>query len=148
MVEKLGKSLQLILVVALILGSHYFVPIERMIEPPYTYIGLLLILAGAGLGFWAASLFKEREVSFKLHGKNSSLVTDGPFGFSRNPIYLGMLAILLGTAIFFGSLITFLYPVLFFVVSHFIMIPMEEKKMEETFGDVYLEYKREVRRWI
>jgi len=148
MTEKLGKTLQLLLVLAAIFGSNYFVPIKTIIEPPYAYLGLLLILAGVWLDIWAASFFKKAETSFKLRGKTTSLVTDGPFGFSRNPIYLGILAVLLGIAVFFGSLIAFLYPALFFILFHFVVIPMEEKWMEVNFGEVYLEYKRMVRRWL
>lgn len=148
MTEKLGKTLQLLLVLAVMFGSHYFMPIQTIIEPPYTYFGMLLILVGVGLDVWAATFFKKAETSFKLRGKNTSLVTDGPFGFSRNPIYLGILAVLLGMAIFFGTLISFLYPVLFFISFQFIIIPMEEKRMEEIFGEKYLDYKHNTRRWI
>lgn len=148
MTEKLGKTLQLLLVLAVMFGSHYFMPIQTIIEPPYTYFGMLLILAGVWLDIWAATFFKKAETSFKLRGKNTSLVTDGPFGFSRNPIYLGILAALLGTAIFFGTLITFLYSALFFILFHFIIVPIEEKRMEEIFGEKYLDYKHNTRRWL
>lgn len=46
MTEKLSKTLQLLLVLAVIFGSHYLMPIKTMIEPPRTYLGLPLILAG------------------------------------------------------------------------------------------------------
>ena len=148
MAKKLGKTLQLLLVLAIIFGSHYFIPIQTIIEPPYTYFGMLLILVGVGLDVWAATFFKKAETSFKLRGKNTSLVTDGPFGFSRNPIYLGILAVLLGMAITFGTLISFLYTVLFFISFQCIIIPMEEKRMEGIFGEKYLDYKRNTRRWL
>jgi protein-S-isoprenylcysteine O-methyltransferase Ste14 len=148
MTKKLGKTLQLMLALAVIFGSHYLMPIRTVIEPPLTYLGLPLILAGVLLDVWAANRFREKETSFKLRGEAISLITDGPFGFSRNPMYLGIMAVLLGLAIFLGSLITFLYPVLLFILFQFVFIPMEERRMEEAFGEEYLNYKRKVRRWL
>ncbi len=148
MTEKLGKTLQLLLVLAVIFGSHYLMPIRTMIEPPLNYLGLPLILAGVLLDVWAASLFRDRQTSFRLRGGGASLVTDGPFGFSRNPVYLGMLAALLGLAIFLGSLTAFIYPALFFIVFQFVFIPLEEERMEGAFGEEYLDYERRVRRWL
>jgi protein-S-isoprenylcysteine O-methyltransferase Ste14 len=148
MTEKLGKTLQLLFVLAVIFGSHYMIPIKTLIEPPTNRLGLPLILAGVLLDVWAASLFRERRTSFKLQGGAASLITDGPFGFSRNPMYLGITAALLGLAVFLGSLMAVLYPALFFVLFQFVVIPMEEKRMEEAFGEEYRDYKRKVRRWL
>jgi protein-S-isoprenylcysteine O-methyltransferase Ste14 len=148
MTEKLGKTLQLLFVLAAIFGSHYMIPIKTLIEPPTNRLGLPLILAGVLLDVWAASLFRERRTSFKLQGGAASLITDGPFGFSRNPMYLGITAALLGLAVFLGSLMAVLYPALFFVLFQFVVIPMEEKRMEEAFGEEYRDYKRKVRRWL
>ena len=148
MTKKRGKTLQLLLALAVIIGSHRLMPIMTVIEPPKNLLGLPLILAGVLLDVWAASLFRERRTSFKLQGGAASLITDGPFGFSRNPIYLGVVVALLGLAVFLGSLTAFLYPILFFVVFQFVFIPMEERRMEDAFGEEYLEYKRKVRRWL
>jgi protein-S-isoprenylcysteine O-methyltransferase Ste14 len=148
MTEKLGKTIQLLFVLAVVFGSHYLMPIRALIEPPLNYLGLLLVLAGVLLDVRAASLFRERETSFKLQGGAATMITDGPFGFSRNPIYLGIMTVLLGLAIFLGSLTAFIYPVLVFILFQFDLIPMEERRMEEAFGEDYLEYKRKVRRWL
>jgi len=63
-------------------------------------------------------------------------------------MYLGMLIILIGIAILMGSLITFIFPIIFFVIINWFFIPMEEKNMEIKFGKKYSEYKNKVRRWI
>ncbi len=78
----------------------------------------------------------------------TSLVTEGPFHISRQPIYLGMIFILLGEAILLGSLITFIFPVIFMILMEKIFIPVEEKNLETAFGEKYLDYKKKVRRWI
>ena len=76
------------------------------------------------------------------------LVTSGFFKFSRNPTYLGMTLALFGEAIFLGSLVTFILPILFFVLINKTNIPVEEKNLEKKFGKKYLNYKKKVRRWI
>ena len=76
------------------------------------------------------------------------LVTDGPFHISRNPIYLSGVILSLGVAILLGSLITFVFPIALLVILDRYYVPFEEKRLEETFGTQYLEYKQRVRRWI
>jgi protein-S-isoprenylcysteine O-methyltransferase Ste14 len=80
--------------------------------------------------------------------KNSVLVTTGPFRFTRNPMYLGILVITIGLALVVGTAAVYAVPVAFFLFVNFISIPYEEEKMERQFGDEYLEYKKRVRRWI
>jgi len=53
-----------------------------------------------------------------------------------------------GIAVWLGTLIAFAFPVLFIVIIETLMIPLEERKLEKTFGKHYQEYKRKVRRWI
>ena len=75
-------------------------------------------------------------------------VTSGPFKLSRHPMYLGMMSILLGVAIFLGSLITFSFPIIFIMIMEKRFIPLEEKNLEKKFGNQYVDYKKRVRRWI
>jgi protein-S-isoprenylcysteine O-methyltransferase Ste14 len=88
----------------------------------------------------------RHEISATRRG--SVLVTSGPFQFSRNPIYLGMLIWLIGLAILLGSLIAFAFPLIFFLLANFIVIPLEERDMECIFEARFFEYKRRVRRWF
>lgn len=76
------------------------------------------------------------------------LITHGLFSYSRNPIYVGLMLICLGTALLLGSLSTFIILVIEWFIFNFIMIPPEEKILEKTFGEAYSEYKRKVRRWL
>jgi protein-S-isoprenylcysteine O-methyltransferase Ste14 len=81
-------------------------------------------------------------------GNPSSLVTRYPYNYSRNPIYLGFLLITVGTAIVLSSLTTFLASVIFYLVVNTVVIPFEEKRLQDVFGVDYEEYKRAVRRWM
>ena len=78
----------------------------------------------------------------------TSLVTTGPFRYSRNPIYLGMASVLFGVAVLQGTLVAFAFPALFVMVIQFFIIPGKERKLENLFGELYREYKKSVRRWI
>jgi len=80
--------------------------------------------------------------------KNSSLVVSGPFNYTRNPMYFGILVATIGLAFVIGTSLAFVTPVIFFVFVNFISIPYEEEKMERQFGDDYRAYKARVRRWI
>jgi protein-S-isoprenylcysteine O-methyltransferase Ste14 len=86
------------------------------------------------------------RVELELTPKNLLLL--GPYAFSRNPMYLAELALLLGWAIFYGSIavsITFLIACAFF---HFVIVPREERTLEARFGEAYREYKKKVPRWF
>ena len=78
----------------------------------------------------------------------NKLVTSGIFKYSRNPMYLGMLMIVLSTSIFYLNLYSILTPLLFILWINKFQIKREEEFLIEKFGDEYLSYKKKTRRWI
>lgn len=80
--------------------------------------------------------------------ESSALVTHGVFRISRNPMYLGMTLMLLGIALFLGSVTPFLVVIALPVIFDRVFISPEERMLEETFGDQFREYRKRVRRWI
>ena len=80
--------------------------------------------------------------------KSSSLVCTGIFRFSRNPIYLGFLLILIGWAIQLAHFLPFLPIPLFVVYMNYFQIIPEERSMQSNFGSDYQRYKAKVRRWF
>ena len=135
--------------IALEIIAHYFFPIKQLIASPYIYLGIPLIILGAYLNFvWVYLTFKKEKTTVKSYDKPNKLVTYGAFKISRNPTYLGMALMLLGIAVLLGSAITFVFPVLFVILTDIFVIPEEEKNLEKAFGKKYLEYKKKVRRWI
>lgn len=137
-----------ILFLLLSIGLHFVLPIQKIIFPPYIYSGWVFIMFGAVLNIWTDSLFKKKKTTVKPYEKSTQLLVSGPFCISRHPMYLGMAVILLGIAILHGTLITFIFPVLFVIMMEVIFIPFEEKNLEKVFGKKYLDYKKNVRRWI
>jgi protein-S-isoprenylcysteine O-methyltransferase Ste14 len=143
-----GRILEVALLIALPILLHRLFPVMIVVPEPYTYLGIVLMLVGLGLATWASTLFRKAGTSFQLHGESSVLVTSGLYRFSRNPMYLGMLIWLIGLAVLLGSLIAFLFPILFFLAVNFYIVPLEEKSMERLFGAQFTEYKQRVRRWL
>jgi len=127
---------------------HFIFQIKKIIFYPYSQIGWLFIIFGGILNIWADRLFKKNKTTVKPKEKSTKFITNGPFKISRHPMYLGMIAILLGTAIIHGSLIGFIFPIIFIIIIETLFIPLEEKIMEKTFKRKYLDYKNKVRRWI
>jgi protein-S-isoprenylcysteine O-methyltransferase Ste14 len=80
--------------------------------------------------------------------KATSLVSTGIFGLSRNPMYVGLLLMSLGWAVWLGSLTNIVVIALFVFVITSLQIKPEEKAMRSLFGDDYEDYCRRVRRWI
>jgi protein-S-isoprenylcysteine O-methyltransferase Ste14 len=142
-----ARIMEVAILIALPILFHILIPVI-VIARPYSYLGSILMLLGLVLMVWAAMLFRRVGTSFQLQGGGSSLAISGPFRFSRNPMYLGMLVWLIGLAVLLGSLIAFLFPILFFLLANFFIIPMEEKGMQQSVGAQFLEYKRRVRRWL
>ncbi|WP_416384449.1 methyltransferase family protein [Roseibium aggregatum] len=76
------------------------------------------------------------------------LVTSGIYALSRNPMYLGFLLMLLGVAVCTNEALNVLFAIVFFLVAQFWYIPIEERNAERTFGQPYLDYRKNVRRWL
>jgi len=129
--------LEVAILIALPILFHYLIPVMTVITTPYSYVGLMLMLLGLALLAWAAMQFRKAGTSYQLHGGGSVLVTSGPFRLSRNPMYLGTLIWLIGLAILLGSLIVFLFPILFLLLANFLIIPLEERVATNLWGAVY-----------
>jgi len=138
----LGASI----IIAVVL--HYFFPVTILIPFPYNLLGLLIVGLGAYLVLQSVLLLISYNTTFEAGGNPSSLVTKCPYSYSRNPIYLGMLLIALGTATTLSSISAFIAPIVFFVVVNSVIIPFEENRLQKNFDIEYERYKRSVRRWL
>ncbi len=120
----------------------------RLVTGTAKNIGYLFIALGIGLPVWGAQIFKRVETNIIPYKSPDKLVTEGPFRFSRNPMYLGMLLVLIGTGVRLGMLESLYFIGLFFAVANWWYIPFEEGKMDTMFGDQFADYKKRVRRWL
>jgi len=111
-------------------------------------IGALLLAVGVILAAWAQWIFRKERTTTDPTQVSSKLITWGPYGFSRNPMYLGLFLGFIGVDLlltFVWSLILMLF-VVYYV--NWIVIPIEEVQLRKTFGGAYEQYCRKVRRWI
>ena len=109
-----------------------------------------MVLAAAGFlvmmaGWWQ---FRDREVLICPTEPTRVLITDGVYRFTRNPMYLGMLLMLVGLATWAGDLSFYIAAALFFLVMDRVFCPYEEEKLHRSFGSAYLDYRLRVRRWL
>jgi len=112
-------------------------------------LAIVFIVAGIALAVWGERTFAAAGTEIMpAAATNKKLVTDGPFRFTRNPMYSGLILASLGVAFYFGTLPFFVVPVLVFLLCNFLFIPFEEAKMHRQHSDQYTEYLARVRRWV
>lgn len=80
--------------------------------------------------------------------RTSALVLQGVYRYTRNPMYLGMVLVLLAWGIYLEALISFAFPVIFIGIINRYQIPSEERALFQIFGEDYQRYCQQVRRWI
>ena len=104
---------------------------------------LFILLDGA-----ATRLFRRNDTPMLPWQASRKLVTDGPYRFTRNPMYLGMACLYIGIMFAFGLLWGLLWLPLVVLAVDRLVIAREEPYLEQTFGEEYRGYKARVRRWL
>ena len=130
------------------LGVDRAFPLFRAIHPPLTYFGAIPVLLGGLLVLIAAGLFRLRKTTINPFGEPSLVVQDGFYRFSRNPMYLGMLLVLVGIGVWLGNVLALLLAPAFVVIMARWYIVREEQLLDARFGEQYRAYRRRVRRWL
>lgn len=111
------------------------------------YFGGALLALGISLVIWVWDIMRKAKTSYN-YDTPSKMITDKAFKFSRNPMYIGFITILLGGAFIVNSIFALIAPMMMFIVLDRILIPYEETMMHETFGNDFLKYKNQTRRWL
>lgn len=127
---------------------HWATPLNQLHMYSNQVLGIVTGVVGFGVmmsGWW---LFKKFDTAICPTAKTDRLVTSGIYQITRNPMYLGMVSILLALAIFIGTFPFYLAAALYFLIINNVFCPYEENKLVESFGDTYLFYKNNVRRWL
>jgi protein-S-isoprenylcysteine O-methyltransferase Ste14 len=110
--------------------------------------GALFVGAGVGLCIWSIALFRQAQTSLVPIKSSTALVITGPYRLTRNPMYLGLLLVYMGVALWSQVLWALLLaPGVIIVIQHQVIV-REERYLEGTFGAAYLGYRRRVRRWL
>ena len=139
-----------------ILGYLAGVAVERVhrtnLSPDAAYcspiVGAALFLAGAAIAGWAWTIFRRARTTTVPGRSSATLVTWGPYRFTRNPMYVGLTLAYLGEA----GLLKQVWPIailpLVLAYVNWTVIPVEEAKLQEVFPSEYNQYRSQVRRWI
>ena len=116
---------------------------------PFPPLGIASVAIAFIPPVWAVGLFRREVTEIDPTSPNNrKLVTRGPYRFTRNPMYLGLITLALGIAIWVGPWPMFLAPIAVFATTNFVHIPFEEAKMHRQFGLAYDDYVARVRRWL
>jgi protein-S-isoprenylcysteine O-methyltransferase Ste14 len=110
--------------------------------------GLLLTIGGAILFLWSLRLFLKAGTGLMPDQAAERLVTSGPYRLSRNPQFVGFSAVYIGLALAMNVLWPMLLLPIVVVVTNATVIRLEERYLTRVFGDAYLNYQRQVRRWL
>lgn len=113
------------------------------------YVGTAFFSIGLIIMFWCI-------INFAIKGKGTlspldptkKLVVAGLYHFSRNPMYVGVILMLIGEAIFFQSIGLWIYSIMVFIAFNIFTILVEEPRLRKDFGEEYERYCEKVRRWI
>lgn len=111
-------------------------------------VGYLLVLVGLGLAISASGQFMKAHTTLDPHGSVTEIVTSGPYRFSRNPIYLGFVYLLIGISFAFRTYWGVVLSPLLMLLLYQLVIKHEEAYLEKKFGDMYTSYQSRVRRWL
>jgi protein-S-isoprenylcysteine O-methyltransferase Ste14 len=142
----LPPTVLLILIVMVLL--HWLWPITTLISLPLNVLGIAPVLLGVTLSSAGAKRFAAVGTTLDTFSEPNKLVTDGPYKYSRNPIYLGYALVLIGVWLLLGSLSPLFIVVFSIVITDRWYIPFEENMLAEKFGPAYTSYKSRTRRWI
>jgi protein-S-isoprenylcysteine O-methyltransferase Ste14 len=138
----------LLIAILLMIALHFIFPLAKIIPLPWIVLGLLPLASGIVINLIADKAFHNANTTVKPFQESTTLITDGVFHYSRNPMYLGFVFILIGIATLFGSLSPWLIVPLFVILMNRMFIQTEERMLEARFGQSWLEYKARVRRWL
>ena len=131
-------------------GTSRLAPLLQL--PSALRLGTAAAILLVGVGFSAAGVLAFRRAQTTLNPtkpeQTSSLVTSGVYRVTRNPMYVGLLCVLVAWAVFLSSGWALLGPVAFvFYIDRFQIAP-EERALAKLFGNEYADYRAKVRRWL
>jgi protein-S-isoprenylcysteine O-methyltransferase Ste14 len=116
---------------------------------PFRWLGVVLLVLGG-------MLVVETIARFALQGLGTpapiaptkTLVVTGSYRFVRNPMYEGVISLIVGQGLLFGSLATLVYGLFGWLIVHLFVLGYEEPTLSRSYGEQYERYRANVRRWL
>jgi len=130
------------------LGLHFLFPVHLLAPGRPHVIGGVLIVLGIALAVWGRRAMAHAGTDPNPMHPATALVVDGPFRFTRNPLYVSLTLFYLGLTVAVNAL----WPLVFLPVVLLVMqrgvVEREERYLEGKFGEAYRAYRARVRRWV
>lgn len=125
---------------------NWLVPIS--FGSAWGWLGLILLISAFGITYWAKTTFAKAGTNVVPNQPSTTIVKDGPFQYSRNPMYLSFLIGFAGLAMLADApIMLLLLGSLYYLLDERIIIP-EEEYLTDKFGEEYDTYCQSVRRWV
>ena len=149
--EKFSKIPPPFVVLILVVSTFFSSKNIDLIQIPFqTLISIFILSIGILILLNPVLKFKKSKTTINpiKFNKVNKLVTSGIYKYSRNPMYLGLLMIVISSSIFYLNIYSILTPLFFYLWINRFQIKREEVFLTEKFGEDYLSYKKKTRRWI
>ncbi len=149
--EKFSKIPPPLVVLILVISTFFSSKKIDLIQIPFqSIISIFILSIGILILLNPVLKFKKSKttinpIKFK---KVNKLVISGIYKYSRNPMYLGLLIIVISSSIFYLNIYSILTPLFFYLWINRFQIKREEVFLTKKFGEDYLSYKKKTRRWI
>jgi protein-S-isoprenylcysteine O-methyltransferase Ste14 len=122
---------------------------EMPLQPLTRYaLGSAAVVLGLGLTVWSTGVFRRRKTAVEPWKPSTALVVEGPYRFSRNPIYVGFALAYVGLATVLASWVALAFLAACLLIIERGVIAREERYLAQKFGADYIAYQRRVRRWL
>ncbi|HMJ07348.1 MAG TPA: isoprenylcysteine carboxylmethyltransferase family protein [Chthoniobacterales bacterium] len=128
--------------------EHFLFPMRMMERSVALFFGIVFALIAPSLAIWAAVVMKRAGTNVNPSAPALSIVRNGPYRFTRNPMYLALCLLQVAVGLLLNDWLALLFVLPLALTLHYGVIRREERYLEAKFGPRYLALKREVRRWI
>ena len=128
--------------------AHFIFPIRVTRYPVSLAAGVVLAVLSASLAIWAERVMKAAGTNVRPDKPSLVIVSNGPYRFTRNPMYLSLCLLQLAIGCFLNGWVPVLFTPILALILHFGVILREESYLEGKFGEQYLSFKNRVRRWL
>ena len=139
-----------ILLFAVLIGLliNWLYPIKILSNSLAIGIGILLFLLAGPIAFLTFRSYSNKETTFLFTEPSTTIVTNGPNRFSRNPGYLSLIMLFSSLSFLANSIWSMGMIIPAALVIHYGIVRREERYLEDIFSGAYLKYKNSVRRWL
>ncbi len=136
----------LVFLFAIVFGVIFdiIIPIKFFSNNAFQYIGLIFVIIGTIVVYWAqtsSKIFKNKKDKEKLNLG----FTYGPYKYSRSPTHLGLFIMTFGLALIINSTFTALFTIVAYILTKLVYLKKEEELLEKKYGEEYCNYKNKTK---